>query len=91
MGCSSLTSITIPNSVTSIATCAFYYCTNLASVTIPNSVTSIRNSVFVGCSSLKNINFKGTMNDWNNIIKDSTWKENSAIVTITCTDGTITL
>src|SRR5690242_2749344 len=38
---SSLTSVTIPNSVTNIGDNAFSECTGLTSVTIPNSVTSI--------------------------------------------------
>jgi len=38
----SVTSVVIPNSVTSIGGGAFYRCTGLTSVTIPNSVTSIR-------------------------------------------------
>ncbi len=39
--CRSLTSVVIPNSVTSIDYCAFYYCFGLTSVDIPNSVTNI--------------------------------------------------
>ena len=39
--CSSLASVTIPNSVTSIGDDAFSDCTALTSITIPNSVTSI--------------------------------------------------
>ncbi len=42
----------IPNSVTSIGDCAFYYCSGLISVTIPNSVTSIGYETFYGCSGL---------------------------------------
>ena len=40
-GCSSLTSIEIPNSVTSIGNSAFLDCSSLTSIKIPNSVTSI--------------------------------------------------
>jgi len=54
-GCSSLTSIVIPNSVTSIGYEAFSGCSSLTSITIPNSVTSIGNSAFKGCSSLTSI------------------------------------
>src|SRR5437667_10399396 len=51
----SLTSVTIPNSVTSIGYSAFWYCTSLTSVTIPNSVTSIGNVAFDVCTSLTNV------------------------------------
>ena len=51
-GCSSLTSIEIPNSVTSIGSSAFSGCSSLTAVEIPNSVTSIGESAFLGCSSL---------------------------------------
>ena len=36
--CSSLTSVTIPNSVTYIGEGAFYYCSNLAEVTMPENI-----------------------------------------------------
>ena len=48
--CSSLKSVTIPNSVTSIGYRAFANCEILASVTIPNSVTSIGNRAFAYCA-----------------------------------------
>ena len=44
--CKGLTSITIPDSVTSIEHGAFSNCTSLTSITIPNSVTSIGQSAF---------------------------------------------
>ena len=53
--CSSLTSIEIPNSVTSIGWYAFYNCSSLTSIEIPDSVTSIGGAAFWGCSSLTSI------------------------------------
>ena len=49
------TSITIPNSVTSIGSSAFSSCKALTSITIPNSVTSIGDYAFYYCSSLTSI------------------------------------
>ena len=54
-GCSNLTSVTIPNSVTSIDSEAFSECRNLTSVTIPNSVTSIGNNAFYNCYGLSSV------------------------------------
>ena len=54
-GCSSLKSITIPNSVTSIGDAAFSGCKGLTSVTLGNSVTSIEYSAFYKCSSLTSV------------------------------------
>ena len=53
--CTSLTSVTIPDSVTSIDEWAFYNCTSLASVTIGDSVTSIGDYAFYNCRSLESI------------------------------------
>ena len=66
-GCSSLTSVTIPDSVMSIGKRAFSVCSSLTSITIPNSVTSIGYGAFEGCSKLKEVNYKGTQDQWNNI------------------------
>ena len=53
--CSSLQSVTIPNSVTSIGIRAFNGCSSLQSVTIPNSVSSIGDWAFSRCSSLQSV------------------------------------
>ena len=54
--CKSLTSISIPNSVTAIGDYAFSKCNNLTSITLSDNVTTIRNRPFEGCSSLSLVN-----------------------------------
>jgi hypothetical protein len=58
-GCTELTSIIIPNSVTVIGSYAFSGCTELTSIIIPNSVTAIRSYALV----LVFNPFKTTMNN----------------------------
>ena len=53
--CKSLTSVTIPNGVTSIGYQAFYNCTRLTSIDIPNSVTSIGRGAFSNCTGLTSV------------------------------------
>lgn len=53
--CGSLTSIEMPNSVTTIGNFAFLSCTGLTNITIPNSVTSIGSGALHNCSSLTSI------------------------------------
>ena len=48
-GCANLTSIIIPDSVTSIGDFAFENCSGLTSITIPDSVTSIGDHAFYNC------------------------------------------
>ena len=55
LGNTSVTSITIPNSVTSIGSAAFSDCIGLTSITIPNSVTSIESQAFSNCIGLTSV------------------------------------
>ena len=74
-----ITSVEIPNSVTSIGTMAFYVCTDLTSITIPKSVTSIDSSVLFGsCDNLVTITV-----DSNNSKYDSRNNCNAIIETAT--------
>ena len=51
-----VTSITIPEGVTSIGEEAFWQCYNLKNIILPKGVESIGNNAFAGCTSLEKIN-----------------------------------
>jgi len=51
-GCTGLTSVIIPESLTRIVSYTFYNCSSLVSITIPNGVTNIESGAFYGCSRL---------------------------------------
>ena len=89
--CSSLVSITIPNSVRSIGTGTFADCSSLVSITIPNGVTSIGSYVFNRCEKLTDFNYNGTMQQFKAITLDSRWKKNAPFTVVHCTDGDVTL
>ena len=54
-GCSSLTSLVIPDSVTNIGDYAFSGCRSLTDIVIPDGVTSIGKCAFEGCFALSSV------------------------------------
>lgn len=58
---SAVTSVTIPDSVTSISDSAFINCPQLTNISIPNSVTYIGFSAFSSCTSLKSITLPSSL------------------------------
>lgn len=81
--CTNLTSVSIPNSVTTIGSNAFYKCTALTSITIPNSVTSIGENAFSGCTGLTSISIPDGVTS----IGGSAFSGISGLTTITIPNG----
>ena len=69
-----LTSVTIPDSVTSIGRWAFEGCSGLTSVTIPGSVTSIGDSAFAYCSELRTVVLPEGVKLGEQVFKECPWQ-----------------
>lgn len=68
---SAVTSVTIPDSVTSIPDAAFYNCGNLETIHIPVSVTFIGSYAFDDCPNLMTVTYPGSKTQWDAIAKGS--------------------
>ena len=81
--CENLTSITIPDSVTSIEQGAFSLCSKLESVTIPNSVVSLGSYAFYGCRSLTSVSLPDNITS----IDEFMFYDCSSLTSIVIPDG----
>ena len=61
-GCTSLTSISIPDGVTNVGVYAFQHCNNLEEINIPDTVTVIDSNAFDNCDSITNIIIPDSVN-----------------------------
>ena len=55
LGCTKLTSITVPEGITALPNYAFRGCSSLTSISLPSTLTSIGNYAFSGCTKLRYI------------------------------------
>ena len=78
--CSTLTSITIPDSVTAMYTYTFYECKNLQSVTLSNNLQLIGEMSFYNCRSLTEVTIPASVKT----IEGAAFYDCSSLTTVTC-------
>ncbi|MET2999588.1 leucine-rich repeat domain-containing protein, partial [Flavobacterium psychrophilum] len=74
------TSVTIPNSVTTIGDGSFARCSGLTSVTIPNSVITINRGAFFSCSGLTSVTIPNSVTT----IRENAFAGCSSLRTVNC-------
>jgi hypothetical protein len=82
-----ITSITIPDSVTSIGAKVFYACVRLKTVNLPAKLETIGTSAFMGCSSLENIVIPNSVTS----IESGAFSDCNALKTFTLPENLIDL
>jgi hypothetical protein len=82
-----LTSVHIPDTITTIGQGAFYGCNGLTSVTIPDSVTTIGNSAFNGCDKLNTVSLGKNVTS----IGEDAFLYCKALTTICWSEQTVTI
>ena len=86
-GCTSLTSIEIPDSVKEIGRGAFENCSSLKTIDIPNEVTVLNTEVFNGCENLESINLSSDLLR----IEDSAFSGCTSLENITIPESVISI
>lgn len=85
-----VTEIIIPDGITAIADHLFADCRELSALTIPDSVVYVGDRSFFGCEKLEKIIFKGTVEQWSNVVVIYEWDVYTNGIAIECINGTIT-
>jgi len=83
LGCSSLTSVALPDGLTQLGNEVFNWCSSLASVLLPNGLTQLGNNVFSYCSSLTSV----ALPDGLTQLGDSVFWECSSLTSVALPDG----
>ena len=86
-GCTSLTSVILPDTITSVRTGAFKGCTSLTSVTFGNGLTVIGNEAFSGCTSLTSVSIGGIFDS----LGDSAFSGCTSLKTVNLPDSILSI
>lgn len=88
--CTSLVSVTLPDTIEAIGDWAFSLCSSMYQVNLPANVETIGKGAFVGCESLTEVNF-ATEKSLLIEIGDYAFNDCSSLVNITLPEGLIVL
>lgn len=77
--------------VVAVGARALENCDALAAVSLPSSINQIGAYAFSGCKNLKTLSYGGTVSQWEKVEKDPDWNVGSALRTVVCSDGTVTV
>ncbi len=61
IGCDSLETVSLPNTITKISMMSFYNCVNLSSINLPEGLQKIETKAFYYCEKLNNITIPSTL------------------------------
>ena len=83
--CRYLTSVTLPNTITTIGYASFRNCITLSNIDIPNSVTTIDSEAFNGCISLTSIDIPNSVK----IISQRVFKDCNSLMSVKISNSAI--
>ncbi len=86
-GCTSLSSITLPDSLVNIYSGAFYGCSSLKEIDLPDSISDIGDNAFANCTSLTSVSIP----DYVTTIEKSTFEGCTALTNVTLGSGVTTI
>lgn len=89
--CSNLKSANCGNGVKLIKEKAFRSCSSLETVTLGSNLTKIDYEAFAECSSLTDIVYKGTVEQWKNVVLLDYWNDFVPATYVQCSDGQVAL
>lgn len=84
--CENLTQVDLPEGLTVIGEGAFFMCSKLKTLILPSTLTEINSNAFSYCDKLVNIHFRGTVDQWLNVIEEDDSLRTVA-TKIICSDG----
>ena len=82
--CQYIVSVTIPDSVTSIGSSAFYHCSSLTNVTLGTNVTTVGEAAFSSCSNLTSVTIPASVTSiWQGSYWEGVFYQCSSLTAIT--------